>query len=417
MARILVAAMPFAGHVAPISGVVAELIARGHDVAVYTGRRYLARFEELGAAGIPWTAAPDFDEHDLGATFPEVGRRGPRGILANLEHVFIRTGAAQARDLLAAHTAAPFDVIAGDVMSLGMGLAAELTGLPWATLSIVPLSLPSRDLPPSGLALHPGAGPGGRVRDAALRSVVRLATRRLDHALREVRSSLGLTPGVRFDGALYSPDLVVATGSPSLEYPRTDLGGQFRFVGRLAPATATRAEAPPWRGELREPAGPVVLVTQGTFNVDPADLLRPALTVLSDRDALVLATIDGNLLGVPAPHNARLAGRLDFADVLPHVDVMITNGGWGGVLEALSLGIPLIVAGGDLDKPDIAARVAWSGAGIDLRTGHPSPSAVARAFDRVIADPSYATNARRIARELTALGGAAQAAALIEQMA
>lgn len=32
------------------------------------------------------------------------------------------------------------------MLSLGTGLAAELLGLPWVTLSIVPLSLPSVDL-------------------------------------------------------------------------------------------------------------------------------------------------------------------------------------------------------------------------------------------------------------------------------
>jgi len=150
MSRILVSVMPFAGHVAPVTGVVAELVARGHRVTVYTGSRYVARFESLGAATLPWSAAADFDEHDLPATFPRVGRRGPLGVLANLEHIFIRTGTGQARDMAAAHQAEPFDLIVGDVLSLGTGLAAELLGLPWVTLSIVPLSLPSVDLPALG---------------------------------------------------------------------------------------------------------------------------------------------------------------------------------------------------------------------------------------------------------------------------
>ncbi|BDZ52945.1 hypothetical protein GCM10025870_33890 [Agromyces marinus] len=79
---------------------------------------------------------------------------------------------------------------------------------------------------------------------------------------------------------------------------------------------------------------------------------------------------------------------------------MITNGGWGGVLAALTHGVPLIVAGGDLDKPEIAARIDWAGAGIDLRTGTPKPRAILEAWRRLDADPSYAERAAEIGRSL-----------------
>lgn len=414
MSRILVSVMPFAGHVAPVTGVVAELLARGHDVAVYTGSRYVERFELLGARGIPWSAAPDFDEHDLTATFPQVGRRGPIGLLGNLEHIFIRSGAGQLSDIAAAHAERPFDLLVSDVMAIGTSLAAEKLGLPWATLSIVPLSLPSDDLPPWGLALHPGAGGWGTLRDAALRAVFGIASTGLDHVYRQVRSLVGLPPTrATFATALYSPYLVVLTGSPSLEYPRSDLPPQFHFVGRLIAATPVSSDRPAWWPDLLATDRPVVLVTQGTFNIDPTDLLLPALDALADSGALVLGTTAGASLP-PAPANARLAHFLPFADVLPLTDVAITNGGWGGVLEVLSHGVPLIVAGGDLDKPEIAARVAWSGAGIDLGTGHPSTKAIARAYSRI--GPSHSARAQRIAAEFAALGGVSSAVDLVDQL-
>ena len=77
MARFLVTAMPFTGHVAPLSAVAAALVARGHDVRFYTGSAFRAKVEATGATFVPWTAAPDFDENDLPATFPRlVGKKG-----------------------------------------------------------------------------------------------------------------------------------------------------------------------------------------------------------------------------------------------------------------------------------------------------------------------------------------------------
>ena len=96
--------------------------------------------------------------------------------------------------------------------------------------------------------------------------------------------------------------------------------------------------------------------------------------------------------------------------------ILVTNGGWGGVLEGLSAGVPLVVAGGDIDKPENAARVARSGAGIDLRTGHPRPAAIAKAIIQLLDDPSYARRAGELGAELDQLGGAATAADLIEEL-
>jgi len=41
----MVAVVPLAGHVGPVSGLVAELLKRGHDVRVYTGWRYRRRLQ------------------------------------------------------------------------------------------------------------------------------------------------------------------------------------------------------------------------------------------------------------------------------------------------------------------------------------------------------------------------------------
>lgn len=78
---------------------------------------------------------------------------------------------------------------------------------------------------------------------------------------------------------------------------------------------------------------------------------------------------------------------------------MLTNGGYGGVQMALAQGVPVIVAGTTEDKPEVAARVAWSGAGIDLKSATPSPASVRAAVRRVLGDPSFRNRARELAEE------------------
>jgi UDP:flavonoid glycosyltransferase YjiC (YdhE family) len=405
----MIAVMPFAGHVAPLAAVASAFVEAGHDVRVYTGRAYADRFAALGAEVLTWSSAPDFDELDLAATFPALrGRKGPRQLLANVEHLFVGTGAAQGDDLVAAHGTRPWDVIVADGLSLGTHFAAERTGTPWVTVSIVPLSIPTPELPPPILPLRPARGPLGRLRDRVLYAGLSFAARGVKRAYDAQREASGLPPtDAPLDRAWNSPDLVCASGVPQLEFPRASWPVPVEFVGALAPTGSIRPDPPQWWDRLPDDR-PLVHVTQGTLNVDPDDLIRPVFAALGRQDVSIVATTgraDTPDLPFPSPPGAYVAGLVDYAALLPRVDAMITNGGWGGVLAALSHGIPLIVAGGDIDKPVIATRVAWAGAGIDLRTGRPSARALLHAWRRLSSDPAYRERAESIGRELRAHDG------------
>ncbi|WP_194397180.1 glycosyltransferase [Microbacterium atlanticum] len=420
MARFLLSAMPFTGHVDPLRAVARALAERGHHVRFYTGAAFEARVAASGAALMPWRRAPDFDENDLRATFPRLeGRKGIRQVFANLEDVMINTAPAQVDDLQAEWDREPWDAVVADETSVGVALFAERNGCPWATVAVLPLALPSRRGAPNGLGLAPGRNPITWARDAALRGAAPLLMRPLARPLARAREAVGLPPrAVRFEEAAYSPDRVLATGAPLLDFARSDRPDHLDFVGVLAPPASAPGPLPPWWGDLD--GRTVVHVTQGTQNIDPADLIRPALEALAHRNLLVVVStgVRGrDELPFAVPGNARVAGFLPYDELLPRTDVVITNGGWGGTLAALSHDVPLIIAGGDLDKPEVAARVAWTGAGIDLRTGTPTAAQVARAYERVSADRSMRDAAARVGAQLRSLGGAAGAARLLEAFA
>lgn len=419
MADVMLAAMPFHGHAVPMAAVAESFVRDGHAVRVYTGRAHAARFEAIGAEVVRWGAARDFDELDLSATYPElVGTKGARQTLVNIEHLFIRTGADQAADLLDAYAERPWDAIVADGMSLGARFASERTATPWVTVSVVPLALPSRALPPPGLGLAPARGPMGRARDALLRSLGGVVLRGLQRAYADERRRAGLpSNGPTLESAFFSPDLICASGVEELEYPRPDATAPVVFVGELTRHDAESGAEPgarplpDWWGELDATTLPVVHVTQGTLNVDPRDLIAPTFAALGRQRVLLVATTgraDDASLPFPAPPNARVAGRVPYRALLPRTDVMITNGGWGGVLAALAHGIPVVVAGGDVDKPEVAARAAWAGAGVNLHAGRPRARAVLAAWRRVSTDAAYRTAAQRIAASFAEHDGPAE---------
>jgi UDP:flavonoid glycosyltransferase YjiC (YdhE family) len=83
------------------------------------------------------------------------------------------------------------------------------------------------------------------------------------------------------------------------------------------------------------------------------------------------------------------------------VDVLITNGGYGAVQQALSFGVPLVVAGDTEEKAFTAARVAWTGTGINLATRRPSPEQIRTTVHTVLAGSQYREQAHRLRKNFS----------------
>ena len=184
------------------------------------------------------------------------------------------------------------------------------------------------------------------------------------------------------------------------------------------PQIPAEFEPPGWWPRLSEPA-PVVLVTQGTIATDPADLLTPCLEGLAGADLFVVATTghaDPAALGIPPP-NAVAERFVPYSALLPHVDVMVSNGGFGSVQLAIAHGVPMVVAGTSEDKKEVTAHVAWSGVGINLRTNRPSPKAVAEAVQRVLHEPKFRDRALALRAQTQGTSPAKAAADLLEDLA
>ena len=107
---------------------------------------------------------------------------------------------------------------------------------------------------------------------------------------------------------------------------------------------------------------------------------------------------------------------IPFGNILPHVSIMITNGGFGGTQNALAHGIPIVIAGATEDKMEVAARLENSGAGINLRKQKPSPRNIKKAVMKIFSDPSYKQRAKELQLDFAKYDAPTLAVELIEEL-
>jgi UDP:flavonoid glycosyltransferase YjiC (YdhE family) len=411
MSKIILTPTPFHGHVAPFLTLATELTRRGHEVLFYTGSRFENRVAETGARFVPYAANVDYDDRDLLATFP--GREGlsPLDRMAfDLKHVFGDPAPVHDRRLQEILAEFPATTVIGDPTSLGTlatALRAPRSERPLVmSLGIAPPVMESTDTAPFGPGLPPPSSDEERAQYDGIRLAVRESLADPQRHLEEVFRSMGVTfPDFVFNSMVAVPDQWLQLTVPSFEYPRSDAPAGLRFIGSLPADPGLSYELPDWWDTLA--SRPVVVVTQGTLeNHDLSQLIIPTLHALSDMDVTVVAATarpDGPdavraAMGT-VPDNVHLAGYVPFERLLPLSSLLITNAGYGGVQTALRHGVPLVVGGDTEDKPEVAARVEWSGVGVNLRTGRPDVPAIRKAAEEVLGDPGYRTRARDLQAE------------------
>ncbi|MFK4835940.1 glycosyltransferase [Microbacterium sp. ZW T2_14] len=413
MSRYLITCTPAHGHVMPLLQITRHLVARGDRVDFLTSPRYADAVHAAGARFVPLPAEADIDLDDADGAFPERrGLTGPAAIRFDITHLFIRPAAAQLAVVRRELAAGRIDAVLTEPLFLGAALLSRLPREdrpPVVALGIFPLGSKSRDTAPFGLGVTPRPGALGRLRNAMLtviaeQGIFGAVQREADELCRrEVGAPLG---GFVLDWTAHADALVQFT-VPGFEYPRSDLRANVRFAGVL-PAPPTTVALPDWWSDL-DGSRPVVHVTQGTVaNADFGQLVLPTIEGLAASDALVVVSTGGRprtALPADLPANVRVAEYLPYDRLLPLTDVVVTNGGYGGVQQALGQGVPLVVAGQTEDKVEVCARVGWSGAGINLKTNQPTAAQVARAVERVRAESSFRTRAHELSAEFARVDG------------
>lgn len=422
--KILMASTPAVGHLNPLLAVARILQARGDDVVLTTATSLASRVTDAGVRFAPLDPEADLDFRRIDEILPDRERLPPGPVREGyvFQRVFLDPMPAQARTLRTLIDGEKPDVVVVDQIFCGstpLFLDQARSRPPLVTLGVSFLPLDRPDGAPLWLGLPPASDAATRKRYAELAAQVDASFAPVRAHTDDLLGTLGLPPLQEslMQARVMHCDAYLMPTVPAFEYDFFSPPDHVRFIGALAAPPST-APLPDWWGDL-DGDRRVVLVTQGTVaNTDFGQLIEPTLAALADRDdLLVVVTTGGRPVGEIAtvvPRNARLAPFLPFAALLPKVDVLVTNGGYGTVSMALAAGIPLVVSGLSEDKAEVAARVTWSGVGIDLASASPTSDALHAAVTEVLDTHRFRATARSMAAAFGRLDPAREVFAILD---
>jgi len=387
--------VPGHGHVNPSLPLVAELTRRGHEITYFITPGYRAQVEAAGASVQTYDGVQDdyFDALTSNGFHPQV-----------LACELLKTTEAILPDLLARARAARPDYVIFDCMC------------PWGYWVARVLQVPAV----SSLSLMP----------PIWRAYFNRATLRimLPLVFRDFRKGLEAGRRARQLGAKYSikplsqTSILNAEGDLSIAYTSAafvpfaeDAPTSFRFVGR------TPQVEPDVDPALFEPVGerPLVYISMGTVNNQDRRVVETFIRAFTGADVFVMLTTGrrfspdsfGDL-----PANIAIHPWLPQIAVVQRAALFINHGGLNSIHDSLFFGVPLLLCPQQEEQTLNAGRVVHLGAGLLLSKARFTPENLRAAARRLLSEPHFAMNARKIGETLRAAGGMAKAADEIEAL-
>jgi UDP:flavonoid glycosyltransferase YjiC (YdhE family) len=425
--KILLASIPATGHFNPILVAARILKDAGHETAIYTSVVFRDKIEKAGVRFIPLPEDADQGVRDFIASFFEKHKvtPGPEEMVRVFTGAVIDPLISQFRGLQAILKEFPAEVVIHEtgfcgVLPMLLGPRSERPASVY--LGITTLHLERADGAPSGPGLLPSDDPEKQKEYAEVaRNLDETKNLPMRRATDKVLADIGLPPLPTsvFASLAVLADLILQPCTPGFEFPLREPEEKLYFIGALLPSGA--GDVPAQIKEAKKAGRKIVLVSQGTIaNNDLGKLLAPTILGLGDReDFLILATTGGKPIeDIPcalAP-NTIASQYLNFGQILPDVDVLVAFGSYGTVTQTLSFGVPMVVAGMGEDKPEVAARVTWTGTGIALATDTPTPAQIRDAVDQILAKPEYRACAQKLAREFASYDSAKLLPELVEAL-
>ncbi|KAJ2981378.1 hypothetical protein NQ176_g2060 [Zarea fungicola] len=448
--HILIGVAPIFGHFEKFKVIAQALIQQGYNVTFLTGSLFQEEVEEMGATFSQLTGSADFDFENRHSLYPELLElpEGPERVHWEMRKWFIDPIPDQHRSLQRTlaemKNTAPGKgrkIIYLENNSFGAaspafyGVVDAIRPDGIIKVGTTTLTMHSVDVPPWGTGLMPYTSAEDQ-----------LARRNEEHdqsnmlavpIQRSWEAALGVagvpltgdnaaSPPRFLDGLARSCDLYLQISIPELEYPRSDLPDWVRFIGAL-PAVGRRNETAPWPNwwddvvsASKHQKKPVVVVSQGSAHNDPRHLIIPTIQSLQDLNVTVIATLVRTAelpSDIPIPNNTRIAKFIPFDLLFPHATVLVSNGGFGTVQQALSHGLPMVLAGTSADKAETNAHASWAGAAINLARQQPEEETIRDAVLQVLSNNTWKNRCAELQARYAEYNAVAEIIKAIEELA
>jgi len=384
------------GNVPPQLALARRLAEGGHRVRVLAPAVLQERIEAAELEFESYHHTPEHDESDPAhSVVRDFDLRSPiAAAKAQRDRLLADFAEPVAHDILAILDRDPADTVVFDFMLLGALFAAEKADIPAAMLVHTIYPFPAAGVPPFGNGWSPRSGLLGSARDKlGAMAFERVWLNPLATRLNEVRDRLGLRQ-TSFENMLNGVGRILVLTSGSFDFPG-QLPPNVRYVGpQLEPPDEVASWNSPWPGGDTRPL--VVVSLSTTYQAQEALVLN----VIEAVGRLpVRALITAGPVHVPSdrvPPNVRIARFVPPASVLPQAAAVVTHAGHGTVMAALRHGLPLVCLPMGRDQGDVAARVAWRGAGVRL-SARSRANKIAAAIEKVLGDPAFTGAAQRLA--------------------
>lgn len=364
--------IPALGHIYPTLPVVEELIRRGHRVTYPAVAQRAALVRATGATVVPYESSrpSDTDRHYQSAR-----------TIAEALLTFVVEAEKTFPQWEAALTADRPDLILFDRMAFAGGVLASKHGIP--AVQLWPMLV---------------AGPQWTWADPVDPDDPAWATYQVRVA------KLLAEQGVSVD--LLVPEVVRHIAfQPRTFHPKASLFTDgYEFVG---PCLGTRGEV--WQApDDRD----VMLITLGSVNNLHVEFYQECFEAFGGTGWHVVMPVgkrfDIAALG-PVPSNFEVLPTVPQLEVLRQAKVFVSHAGLGGVLEAVSAGVPQIALPRTAEQRANAARIAELGIGVC------DPADLAAAVGHIAGDSAMRGAIEELRLEIIASGGAIRAADVIEE--
>ena len=419
--RIVLSNIGTFGDINPLIAIALELKRRGHHPVMAVPAIYEPKITPLGLEFRP--VRPNLDPHNtlLAEMIYDVRKGTERGLREFLFPVLRETY----DDLTAAATSPTrADLLLLGELNYAGPIVAEVTGIPWASYVLAPLSFFSAYDPPV-LPMYPRLARADKAVPGmghAIRRLARLVSRKWPQPVYDLRREVGLDRGANplFD-AKHSPDLVLALFSPVLGQEQPDWPANTLITGFCYyDSDAGNAALPPHLEAFLN-AGPAPLVfTLGSAAVLAAGRFYEygarAAERLRMRAVLLIGPDERNRPRFSLPDSICVAEYAPYSALFSRASAIIHQGGVGTTAQCLRAGKPMLIMPYSHDQPDNARRMRRLKVARTLQKRYFTPLRVAKRLKKLLENPIYARRAEQIAQRLRGENGVATACNALEEL-